>query len=83
MICQRCLQEFPHAYSHQTKLAVCKTDELAEKLMETFECTVNYKGEIDLIEVLTDDLHLFSPEKHQNVLECSNEVSQWIGVTEA
>ena len=83
MICQRCIHEFKHAYSHETQLAVCKNDELAETLMESFECTVNQTGEIDLVEVLTDDLHLFSPEKHLDVIECDADISQWIGAAEA
>lgn len=81
--CQRCLKDFQHAYTHDTQLAVCRTDELAEKLMTSFECTVNQQGEMDLREVLTDDLHLFSPEKHLNVIECDAEMCQWIGETEA
>ena len=77
--CQRCLSVFEHEYCNQSKLAVCRTDTVAEALMEHFECVVAENDEIDLLDILADELHLFSPEKHNNYMDCNNEISQLIG----
>lgn len=77
--CQRCLQVFQHDYSNQTVLAVCATDAIAEPLMEHYECMVVDDEEVDLVDVLTDELYLFSPAKHAFVVDCDDEISQWIG----
>lgn len=77
--CQRCLHAFQYHYCNQIKLAACKTDAIAETLMEDFECIVIDDDEIDLIEILTDELHLFSREKHENSADCDTEIRQWIG----
>ncbi len=76
--CQRCLGQFQHAYSNQTKLAVCSDDIMAERLMERFECIVAPDHEIDLTDVLADELYLFSPEKHPDYADCDREISQLI-----
>lgn len=77
--CQRCLQLFPDDYYNQSKLAVCINDTVAESLMEHFECIVADDHQVDLADIVADDLHLFSPEKHYNSTDCSVEISQWIG----
>ncbi len=77
--CQRCLAEFPHEHTNQAKLAVCANDEVAETLMASFECIVANDYQIDLIDILCDELHLFLPEKHSNVSECDPEMSGLIG----
>lgn len=77
--CQRCLADFQHEYKNQTTLAVCTNDDVAETLMEHYECIVTNNGEIDLIEILTDEMHLFLPEKHHTINDCDLEVSQLIG----
>lgn len=77
--CQRCLQAFQYDYCNQIMLAACKSDGIAETLMEEFECLVIDDNEIDLIEILTDELHLFSREKHENSADCDTEIRQWIG----
>ena len=77
--CQRCLQLFPDDYHNQSKLAVCINDAVAESLMEHFECIVADDHQVDLADIVADDLHLFSPEKHYNSTDCSAEMSQWIG----
>lgn len=80
--CQRCLHEFNHHYSNQTTLAICDSNELAEQLMNDYECISSTNGEIDLNEVLTDELYLFVPDKHLNFEECNKEVQQFINAKE-
>ena len=77
--CQRCLADFQHTYANKTILAMCSNDDVAEKLMETHECIVVPHGQVDLIEIVTDDLHLFLPEKHPDFSACDVEMSGFIG----
>ena len=77
MECQRCLHAFQVNYCNQSKLAVCYNDAIAESLMEDFECIVAPDLHVDLVAVLTDELHLFSPEKHPSLSDCHSEMSQW------
>ena len=77
--CQRCLQVFSYDYCNQTELAVCATDSVAEALMEHFECIVAEDDQVNLLDLLADDLHLFSPEKHDDFSDCNTEISQLIG----
>ncbi len=64
ILCQRCLNAFEYHHEHQTVLAVCATEAVAERYMANLECEVAPDLEIDLSAVVTDDLHLFLPEKH-------------------
>ena len=76
--CQRCLGEFHQSYSHQTELAVCATDAIAETLMTQFECIVASDYQVDLTDILTDELYLSAPDKHANFAECDSEISRLI-----
>jgi uncharacterized protein len=71
--CQRCMHDFNYMYNKVNNLAVCKSDEIAEKLMTEHEPLVSLSNEIDLIEIITDDLHLFCPEIHDNLDVCLGE----------
>ncbi|MGQ3887414.1 YceD family protein [Legionella sp. CNM-1927-20] len=76
--CQRCLKNFLYDYKNTTTLAICNADSCAEKLMDKYECVVANNFFIDLIELVTDELHLYSPENHLNIGECDKEVSKFI-----
>ena len=80
LVCQRCLEEFPFFYENQTNLAVCANDETAESLMELHECLVAPDAQMELIDVLTDELHLFVPERHLKTEECDVNIIQWLGL---
>ncbi|MDP1604512.1 MAG: YceD family protein [Legionella sp.] len=77
-ICQRCLHEFAHHYSNKSILAVSDSDELANTLMNDYECIVVKDNHVDLIELITDELHLYSPQQHFNYEDCNREVDQFI-----
>lgn len=77
--CQRCLADFQLDYTHQTSLAVCSSDETAETLMTRYECIVVHDDQVDLMDIVTDELHLFLPEKHADFAQCDREISAWIG----
>ena len=76
--CQRCLTAFQYDYSNTTELAVCRSEIIAEGLMEHFECIVATEDEVDLAEILTDELYLFSPEKHEDLADCDVEIRRWL-----
>ena len=73
--CQRCLEPFTYGYDNQTEVAICRDEETAEKLMEHYECIVASQNEIDLVPILTDELHLYAPEKHAELIECKEKLS--------
>ena len=64
--CQRCLQNFNYSYTHINELAICQNDEMAAQMMATMDSMVQTDDELNLLEIVTDDLHLFSPDKHEN-----------------
>lgn len=70
VVCQSCLAEFDYAYYQNHKLAICSDESRAEKLMASLDCIVTPNDEIDLLAIVTDDLHLFCPEKHVDSKEC-------------
>lgn len=78
LTCQRCLKPFYYDYKNNTKLAVCGNDSMAEILLEQYECVVSADYHVDLIDILTDDLYLFLPEKHLNSSDCDTAVSGFI-----
>lgn len=64
VVCQSCLSEFDYSYYQKHELAICSDDSRAEKLMTSLDCMVTPNDEIDLLAIVTDDLHLFCPERH-------------------
>ena len=76
--CQRCLNEFSYHYNNYTELAICNSDEDAEQLMERYECIVAVNNQIDLLELVTDELHLYAPEFHPELKDCNDELSRFM-----
>lgn len=77
--CQRCLVDFPHQHTNHAQLAICANEAIAETLMASFECIVANDYQIDLVDIVTDELHLFLPEKHHDIADCDLEMSRLIG----
>ncbi len=71
--CQRCMHDFDYQYKNVTKIAVCKSEDVADRMMAEYEPLVSLTNEVDLIEIITDDLHLFCPEIHDNLDKCMSE----------
>lgn len=78
MTCQRCLGAFQYDYTNHTSLAVCSREDRAEALMAYMDCIVAHDNQISLVDILTDELHLFLPEKHENENECDVEIKAFI-----
>ncbi|KTD34201.1 metal-binding protein [Legionella moravica] len=75
VICQRCLCEFPSHYNNQTTLAVCRSDERAEQILEFYESIVSSNWQVDLLELVVDELHLYAPQFHPEIEDCGSEVN--------
>jgi uncharacterized protein len=78
LICQRCLQIYSYEHRHASQIAVCKDDHVAEELLHEFECILSKDNQVDLVEISTDDLHLFLPEKHEDIEDCDEHMKQYI-----
>ncbi|WP_028387842.1 YceD family protein [Legionella fairfieldensis] len=76
--CQRCLNEFNYNYNSLTELALCPSEEIAEKLMERYECIVPQGNQVDLKELLTDELYLYAPKFHLERSDCNEEMKKFI-----
>ncbi|STY29456.1 metal-binding, possibly nucleic acid-binding protein [Legionella wadsworthii] len=76
--CQRCMDEFHFPYDNMTVVAVCRTDERAEQILEHYECIVSASLQISLEDMLIDELHLYAPQFHPNTNECSSEINQFL-----
>ena len=83
IICQRCLQTFVTAYEHEMQLAVCDSEPAAEQLMNDYDSVVAKYNQIDLVELLTDDLHLYSPVSHPDSKECDTIIDKFLVKTAA
>lgn len=74
--CQRCLDEFNFPYDNKTVIAVCRNDERAEQILEHYECIVSANLQISLEDILIDELHLYAPQFHAEISDCSSEINQ-------
>lgn len=68
--CQRCLSVVEYPYESSIELALCQSEEKADQLMSTFDCIVVDHHQFNLEDVLTDELHLSSPEIPHEIAAC-------------
>lgn len=76
--CQRCLHDFAYHYSNKTDLAACHSEAQADALMSEYECVVVKNDQLDLTEILTDELYLYSPNVHPKLTDCDQELEKFI-----
>jgi uncharacterized protein len=76
--CQRCMNEFQLSYDNPTVIAVCRNDERAEQLLEHYECIVSSNWQVELEDLVSDELHLYVPQFHQEINECDHEINQFL-----
>ncbi len=69
--CLRCMSDVARQYENELTIAVTNQEEQAEKLMEDYECIVAADFSINLLDVITDELHLYGPEKHLEGENCA------------
>ncbi len=75
--CQRCLQCVDYQYSQTSELAVCANDSEAERLMGDYDCVLSVDGELDLVELLTDELVLHTPQIPHELSDCKLDLSRF------
>lgn len=76
--CQRCVHEFNLNYDNSTVVAVARSDERAEQLLEHYECIVASNWQVSLDDLIIDELHLYPPQFHQQISDCSAEVNEFL-----
>lgn len=76
VICQRCLETFNHDHRHTIRLAVCSDESQVATLMERYDGVMVGDHEPNLIEIVTDDLHLSVPERHLDIEVCDQEMQK-------
>lgn len=76
--CQRCLDPFSIDYKNVTAVAVCRTEERAEQLLEEYECIVSSNWKISIEDIVCDELHLYVPEFHQEIIHCDTKLNQFL-----
>lgn len=78
LTCQRCLLEFSYHYQNRSELAICNSEKVAEQMMSQYDCIVSDHGQVDLKEIITDELNLYTPEFHLETSDCDIEISNYI-----
>lgn len=68
--CFRCMEIYSYPYTNYTELAICRDEKTAEKCMAEYESLVLDQYKVDLQTILTDELHLYVPEKHSDRYDC-------------
>jgi len=74
--CQRCLGRFAYHYDNHTTVALCSSEDVADRLMSDYECIVIDDAELDLDDVILDEIHLYAPQKHLDHAACDVEAIQ-------
>jgi len=75
--CQRCLELVNYPFRHTNELAVCANDDIAQQLTADYDCVLGKGGELDLLELLTDELMLYSPEVPHSLDDCSLDLARF------
>ena len=68
--CQRCLEQVEHFYEHSSEVLLCRTDEVADRLMGVGESIVVEHDEVNLNDIITDDLYFYAPDKPHDITSC-------------
>jgi len=76
LCCQRCMDEFTFNYDNDVAIAVCRSDERAEQLLEYYECIVAINDEISIEDLVVDELYLYAPMFHPASDDCNSEINQ-------
>lgn len=77
LTCQRCAELYVYPYHKEIEIAVCRDEERASQLMERYDCIVAH-NEIDLLEILSDEICLYAPEKHESIDDCDPDALKWL-----
>lgn len=78
VVCQRCMQDFTLNYKNPTTIAVARSDQRAEQLLEQHECIVSSNWQVNLEDLVVDDLHLYVPQAHNEIEDCDQEINQFL-----
>lgn len=71
--CQRCAEIWFFDYQNEVELAICPSEQVAEKYQSVHDVIVVPDLILDIKDVLIDNMHLFLPNKHLEVDKCNQD----------
>lgn len=71
VICQRCMGEFEQPFEHQSQIAICATDKMAQQYQSLYDVIVISDLIVNIEDILVDDLYLYLPNNHKNIDLCN------------
>jgi len=71
LTCQRCGEIYDYHYQQSHQLAICVSEEVAEFYQSKYDVVVCSDFIVDILPVLTDNMHLFLPLNHEKVDYCN------------
>jgi uncharacterized protein len=71
--CQRCGERWLCDYQNEVELAICPSEQVAEKYQSLYDVIVVPDLILDIKDVLIDNMHLFLPNKHLEVEKCNQD----------
>lgn len=66
LTCLRCAETYTYPFRHENKIAFCRNQSTLEQLMPEMDCLLIEELPADFNELITDELHLYVPEKHDS-----------------
>lgn len=78
VMCLRCLASYQMAYKRSAVLHAYFDERMATQRMGEEEVIVLDSTTLHLSDILTDDLHLFVPDRHIDHTSCDTMITQWI-----
>jgi uncharacterized protein len=73
--CQRCMNDFNTAYNNSTVIAVARSEQRAEQLLEHYECIVSSNWQVNLDDIVIDELYLYAPQFHKETTDCDHQIN--------
>lgn len=71
LCCQRCGDLYDYHYQQSHQLAICRSEEIAESYQSKYDVVVCDDFIVDILPILTDNMHLFLPLNHEKVDYCN------------
>ena len=79
LVCQRCSDIWQYEYSNVHKMAVLLSEKNIGTYESLFDVIVSPDLTLDIKEIILDNMHLFLPEKHENVDHCNQDQLKLLG----
>lgn len=68
--CQRCMEDTVQPFEHESKIAICGSEEIAQQYQSGYDLIVSPDFIIEIKDILIDDLHLYLSNFHKKIDQC-------------